>query len=1359
MKKQNLISIGICALLLLLSMTFFGATAETFTEVGKQLERYDINRDGNITISDVTALLDYLATSCGHTKVALENKEATCEEEGSKGGSYCPKCEQILTLPEILPAKGHNAVTDPAVSPSCEETGLTEGTHCSVCQKVLVKQEVRPATGHSYENDLCTACGKEKTSEGLEFVLNTEGDYYTVIGIGSCTDEKLVIPQTHLGKPVKEIGEGAFEGNTVLSKVILPDSITFVGSSAFAECEGLESVTLSKNLSGIESYLFCDCPALREILLPEGIGYIDRYAFAGCDNLQKVSLPLTLESIGQRAFERCLLLENLIFPEGLASIERNAFLDCTALSDLVLPKSLTSVKAAAFSGCENISSFFSLAESLPEGWASGWKSGCDAAVFFAKEWSYINGIPTPFSHIHNQTILEFVAPTCTEEGRTEGAYCTICKTELVKQQTIPSINHIYKDGACVICQTVAESSGLSFALSDDRTFYTVTGIGTCKDSVIVIPKMHNGLYVRAIAPYAFEENDRITALVVQNTLRSIGDFAFYRCANLSKVILPQGVTTIGTGSFAETGITALLLPHGLTSIGQAAFCDCRDLSILHLPETLSTIPLGAFGNCTALQNLVIGKGISTVDFGAFEGCVSLEDLLLSKVTTLGARAFYGCSALQKLTLSNNLSSIGNLAFGECTALTELSLPESLEVISKGAFKGCSSLKELYIPLGVLTVEDGAFENCTLLAAIYCGAEKQPSTWNALWLKGCSATVYYKGSWDYIEGKPHVHQIVSLPKKDPTCTNEGLTEGTWCSICQKVFEKQQIVPALGGVHSFDDDGVCIHCGDFEPISFTVTNGLLTILGKGALLPDQNGAYPYDAFKNEITAILVGDNITEIGDSAFSRCSLLESITFGKNVTILRKDAMAYCPKLQTIFFGATITIMEQGTVWESTAIEDITLTGQTKEAFLALAATHAYNTPFESESISWHTNCAHMPVTDAALAPTCTDTGLTEGAHCSLCGDVLTAQTVVPAKGHIYDDAGDCTECGIDEPISWKLEDGVLTVRGKGAIIPDDPENTIYPWNAHKSMIREIVVTGGITEIGARAFSNCANLEKITFGKYVSILNNDVISYCDSLTEIVFNGTVTYLGQGIVWGSDSITKVTITEQSVASFLALAAVRPYNTPLTNTSIVWTVVCAHSEIVNDPALSATCTDQGLTAGTRCSKCDAVLVAQEAVAPLGGSHSFVSNKCTKCGIAKGYTWEISGGTLYIRGVGAVTEALEAAYPWHSRRGEITAVVVGDGITEIGPWAFTNCTGMKTLTLGKNVTKLGQDTMSYCTCLEEIVFNGPVTAIGQGVVWGSGNIKKVTITGQTKENFLTVAATHQYNANFSKDTIVWTVK
>ena len=107
------------------------------------------------------------ATGHQHT-VAIEEKAATCTEPGHKAGTKCLDCNAILSGMEVIPAKGHTEVIDPAVEPTCTKTGLTEGKHCSVCNEVIVKQEVIPAKGHTEVIDPAVepTCTKTGLTEG-----------------------------------------------------------------------------------------------------------------------------------------------------------------------------------------------------------------------------------------------------------------------------------------------------------------------------------------------------------------------------------------------------------------------------------------------------------------------------------------------------------------------------------------------------------------------------------------------------------------------------------------------------------------------------------------------------------------------------------------------------------------------------------------------------------------------------------------------------------------------------------------------------------------------------------------------------------------------------------------------------------------------------------------------------------------------------------------------------------------------------------------------------------------------------------------------------------------------------------------
>ena len=129
-------------------------------------------------------------------------------------------------------------------------------------------------------------------------------------------------------------------------------------------------------------------------------------------------------------------------------------------------------------------------------------------------------------------------------------------------------------------------------------------------------------------------------------------------------------------------------------------------------------------------------------------------------------------------------------------------------------------------------------------------------------------------------------------------------------------------------------------------------------------------------------------------------------------------------------------------------------------------------------------------------------------------------------------------------------------------------------------------------------------------------------------------------------------------------------------------------------------------------------------------------------------WDWNLKDGVLTITGTGATDDYRdkESERPWADKLGEITKVVVEDGITYVGSSSFTHCEAMTEISFGKNVSSFGQDAFSYCDALTTVVFNGKIESIAQGICYSSNAITKVTITGQTKEEFLAVAHEKPYN-------------
>ncbi len=154
------------------------------------------------------------------------------------------------------------------------------------------------------------ACSKKNNSEQpseevvcteeLIYKLNDDGKAYTLISVGKCTCENIVIPETYNGLPVTSIGDSAFNRCYTVKSITLPSSVTEIWHRAFANCYQLESVNIPSGVTGIGFYVFSGCKALRSVIIPSSVAYIGGDLFNGCTditvNCEAESQPAEWES-------------------------------------------------------------------------------------------------------------------------------------------------------------------------------------------------------------------------------------------------------------------------------------------------------------------------------------------------------------------------------------------------------------------------------------------------------------------------------------------------------------------------------------------------------------------------------------------------------------------------------------------------------------------------------------------------------------------------------------------------------------------------------------------------------------------------------------------------------------------------------------------------------------------------------------------------------------------------------------------------------------------------------------------------------------------------------------------------------
>lgn len=186
------------------------------------------------------------------------------------------------------------------------------------------------------------------------------------------------------------------------------------------------------------------------------------------------------------------------------------------------------------------------------------------------------------------------------------------------------------------------------------------------------------------------------------------------------------VTQIGTDAFVNcTNLVSIDIPGSVTSIGRSAFYGCTNLKSVTILGNAS-LQTGVFGLCSSLESLTIPSMADVTLrelFGqqSFAGSYevrmgytyyipsTLKKVRITGGTSIKETAFYGISSLTEIELPSSITSIGSRAFDGCSSLTgDIILSKGMQVVDERAFSGCSSLTSVRIPESVTSIAAQAF---------------------------------------------------------------------------------------------------------------------------------------------------------------------------------------------------------------------------------------------------------------------------------------------------------------------------------------------------------------------------------------------------------------------------------------------------------------------------------------------------------------------------------------------------------------------------------------------------------------------------------------------------------------------------
>lgn len=264
---------------------------------------------------------------------------------------------------------------------------------------------------------------------------------------------------------------------------------------------------------------------------------------------------------------------------------------------------------------------------------------------------------------------------------------------------------------------------------------TIIRVDSSIFGVVTIPPLLGGYPVTTIGNSAFSFCRELSAVIISANVTTIETAAFVACSNLTYVNIPNSVAYIGDTAFgACSKLCSINIPSSVTYIGQSAFEDCTGLKSITVPNSVTYIGHYAFGECTNLNEITLPfvgntpNGKSNNHFGYIFGAQSYSEnnhyipQSLKKITITDSNlipdyAFWGCSNIESIALTNSVISIGESSFRHCSNIVDISIPNSIISIGLTAFGNCSNLQNISIPGSIKHIETGAFLNCDNLKNI------------------------------------------------------------------------------------------------------------------------------------------------------------------------------------------------------------------------------------------------------------------------------------------------------------------------------------------------------------------------------------------------------------------------------------------------------------------------------------------------------------------------------------------------------------------------------------------------------------------------------------------------------------------
>lgn len=683
---------------------------------------------------------------------------------------------------------------------------------------------------------------------------------YSVTSIGiNAFFNNTVLTSVTISSACTIISDNAFNGSK-LDEAIFDDitTITSIGDAAFANTYLLDD-TVQTILNSIPTIaqnttnLFNGCILLNHIVIPSSITNIPNGFFSNCTNLYDITFAniSAITNFGSYAFAGTAVNDDFVYDvlsQITASIPEGLFQNCIFLNNITIPNTITGVSGFSFNGCTNLESI-TFASVSTIGYIYEYAfTGCSSLTDIT--------IPNSVTFINfavfsNCSALTHITlPTNVNFTLLSEALFSNCSS-LTGLSVPNSVTSIYNQ-AFVNCSALQQID-----------ISSVTDLGS----------------------YIFLNCSNLTNVVLNNSITFIRQGMFQGCTSLTSVTIPTSVTSLSESCFQNSGVNSAFVNSLLSRTpsidftASSIFNGCQSITSLSIPSAL-TFGFSSFQSCSNLTSVTF-TGTSNVAISTymFNGCVKLTSVQFgtAPLLSVGNSSFYNCTLLSNISLGSSVTSIDSEAFRLCTSLTSITIPDSVTNIAANVFITCSSLTSINIPSSITSIPDYFVYQCYNLTNIT----------NFSNITGTIGTAAFSQTG---LGNAFVQNVLD------TFTQGQLGASIFdsCTLVTSVT-----IPATYSYMSYYFSG----CSNLTSITFSNISNINFIQNDAFKGTGVNSAF--------VNSILNQFTIDKLGNTLFSNCLNVTSVTIPSTITSIPPYFFNGCTNLTSVTFSDISTITTIG----------------------------------------------------------------------------------------------------------------------------------------------------------------------------------------------------------------------------------------------------------------------------------------------------------------------------------------------------------------------------------------------------------------------------------------------------------------